>query len=650
MHLSPETPDRFVKTKSPAFLLKSAASVDGFVHTLKSTLPPPMAVPSKLLVEVLSAFGEGPWEGVSEETLLDRLLALIKEKLIKLYGEDVKDIDLYQTQIREEPEEPPRFKRMTVDLLKQILFEDSLPFNTVEGRKEIVNNLIANADIEVGFFQRKESELKFNETILSGVETEKRSIGIQFFLATIALYCRAHGLSNKNFGEVIDSNREKLSQSIKEAIEQKKPVDQVLFNFIETHLEALGLESLTVEQQTTIKAQFFNQWETIKDSPHFDEFLVFFPEIQGDVFNHRGRLSVSALDVVLRSDDVNSIISTYGLDGQSEALKAAAERKLPRSNQALSKRSFDTLLGEHAVTYPMLRHLKGDWWVNPASINKLLSLGLPPEKYTSNRMDWLNTLSPEAFDEKLGELMRRETFDGSLLSLDILKSIIALLNKPGLSPQATSGLDKLLAKRGRSYDRLNTLDKDELKAVLEAFPPEGQHLIHLILPTPKDLAYFINGCESMEKLSVFQQTFFESLGPKELIDLIKHLEPTQCGKAVELMRWMRPEASLSILFENNFLEKIEANRGQAFFDAAGNLTKDYLLSLTPEARIGICSDAVSFGYVYLMEQCFNQGVSPNALYKGRRLTSIAVEKNQGKCLQRLLNEGALWVKESPSLL
>ncbi|HHF0524011.1 TPA: hypothetical protein ACTUT5_000231 [Legionella anisa] len=125
---------------------------------------------------------------------------------------------------------------------------------------------------------------------------EKLSILTQFFMAEVNVYCASCGLSSVNFGVILDSSEE-LSQEIAARIVSVHPlgrsIEDTLLEFInEHHAEFQLIKPLTPEEGRTIKMRFTEDYTQVKDSPHFDEFMLLDKSRPGLFVAHQGSIGV----------------------------------------------------------------------------------------------------------------------------------------------------------------------------------------------------------------------------------------------------------------------------------------------------------------------------------------------------------------------
>jgi len=134
---------------------------------------------------------------------------------------------------------------------------------------------------------------------ISGKET--LIILTQFFLGQVNIYCYANGLSVENFGRILDGNAalsRQIPTVVKCALQAGTSVEAALFNFINTNRQSFNLvRPLESDEMVTIQRRFTSQYITIKDSPHFDEFVVFDSSKPGSCMTHQGSICFDLSDL-----------------------------------------------------------------------------------------------------------------------------------------------------------------------------------------------------------------------------------------------------------------------------------------------------------------------------------------------------------------
>ncbi|MDF1683603.1 MAG: hypothetical protein P1U36_03000 [Legionellaceae bacterium] len=120
-------------------------------------------------------------------------------------------------------------------------------------------------------------------------KAERLSMMTQFYLGVMNVYCRAQGISNKNFGEILDNNTE-LSQvlvdKIAEALTNGDNVENVIIDFFKVHQKVFKLSlDLSPADKDAIQAKFGITYRTvtaIKENPHMDDFMILDTEACGE--------------------------------------------------------------------------------------------------------------------------------------------------------------------------------------------------------------------------------------------------------------------------------------------------------------------------------------------------------------------------------
>ena len=107
---------------------------------------------------------------------------------------------------------------------------------------------------------------------------EQLSILTQFFLAELNIASSAQGITEANFGQILETDVQlikDLAQAVKEALEHSTPVEEALITYVNQHEDRFKLKTLIPENSIpTLKERFKSHWEQIKASPHFDEFML----------------------------------------------------------------------------------------------------------------------------------------------------------------------------------------------------------------------------------------------------------------------------------------------------------------------------------------------------------------------------------------
>lgn len=107
---------------------------------------------------------------------------------------------------------------------------------------------------------------------------ERLSILTQFFLAEFNIACREQGLTKADFGQILEGNTaltQHLAETVKDALEEHRSVEDALIETIKQHQDKFKLTgAMDSEHIPAIKERFKSHYLQIKNSPHFDEFML----------------------------------------------------------------------------------------------------------------------------------------------------------------------------------------------------------------------------------------------------------------------------------------------------------------------------------------------------------------------------------------
>ncbi len=113
---------------------------------------------------------------------------------------------------------------------------------------------------------------------------------------SVNVFCASNRLSIANFGEVLDQS-EDLSQEIAACIVSIQSmggnIENTLLDFINEHQTEFKLTKvLTSNDFDAIKKRFTEDYAEIKDSPHFDEFMLLDKSHPGLFVEHQGSIAI----------------------------------------------------------------------------------------------------------------------------------------------------------------------------------------------------------------------------------------------------------------------------------------------------------------------------------------------------------------------
>ena len=126
-------------------------------------------------------------------------------------------------------------------------------------------------------------------------KAERLSMMTQFYLGVLNIHCRAKGVSDKNFGQVLDNNA-KLSKdlvdTVSSALTHGHDVEHAIITFVNAHKKTTEFnlsDDLSPADKEAIQAKFESTYRTVtatKENPHMDDFLILDTEARGkrDIF------------------------------------------------------------------------------------------------------------------------------------------------------------------------------------------------------------------------------------------------------------------------------------------------------------------------------------------------------------------------------
>jgi hypothetical protein len=124
-------------------------------------------------------------------------------------------------------------------------------------------------------------------------QTESLSMMTQFYLGVLNVYCRAKGVSNKNFGVILDGSSslsQELVKIVALALSRGEAVEPAIVAFFNHHHHEFKLSrKLTSQDKDAIVQKFETTYRTVtatKENPHMDDFMFLDTEAQeeSDIF------------------------------------------------------------------------------------------------------------------------------------------------------------------------------------------------------------------------------------------------------------------------------------------------------------------------------------------------------------------------------
>jgi hypothetical protein len=120
-------------------------------------------------------------------------------------------------------------------------------------------------------------------------QAESLSMMTQFYLGSLNVYCRAKGISDKNFGVILDGSSvlsHELVDIVALALSRGEEVESAIVAFFNKHKQAFNLTGdLTIDDKDAIVQKFATTYHTVtatKENPHMDDFMFLDTEARGE--------------------------------------------------------------------------------------------------------------------------------------------------------------------------------------------------------------------------------------------------------------------------------------------------------------------------------------------------------------------------------
>ena len=120
-------------------------------------------------------------------------------------------------------------------------------------------------------------------------KAERLSILTQFYLGVLNVYCRANGISDKNFGKILDGSpalSQALVHLVAQVLSRGEDVEPALIAFFNAHKETFHLSrELTSADNDAVQQKFDTTYRTVtatKENPHMDDFMLLDMEAHGE--------------------------------------------------------------------------------------------------------------------------------------------------------------------------------------------------------------------------------------------------------------------------------------------------------------------------------------------------------------------------------
>jgi hypothetical protein len=186
-------------------------------------------------------------------------------------------------------------------------------------------------------------------------KAETLSMMTQFFLAHVNIHCVANGISQANFGKILDTSRDLSDEVVGRVISalgSGTSVEDSVCDFFNEHMSAFGLtKPLAVDGINLIKQTFERTYNTItatNENPHMDDFMMMDTTHAGKFVEHQGAICTNFAELVKRLPSDNEYFQ-----GIRTAFQTEHEPVIPHKNEHIQA-SMDITVEE------LLSHLKDD--------------------------------------------------------------------------------------------------------------------------------------------------------------------------------------------------------------------------------------------------------------------------------------------------
>lgn len=152
------------------------------------------------------------------------------------------------------------------------------------------------------------SPFYFESSSIPSEKAERLSILTQFYLGVLNVYCRSKGISDQNFGLILDDSpalSQELVDVVAVALGRGEKVEALIFAFFNRHQNEFRLSrKLNSEDKKVIVQKFETTYRTVtatKENPHMDDFMFLDTEAQGehDIFiTHKGLICTDAANII----------------------------------------------------------------------------------------------------------------------------------------------------------------------------------------------------------------------------------------------------------------------------------------------------------------------------------------------------------------
>lgn len=272
MQLSPVEADAFLRTINPIFSLRNLES-DSFSPALLNTL-----IQTNLpVVSMRATFMHRVLEEVEtiQDLTYEQLQDILHQKTFECFGETVD------------------YRSVSIESICETLGVEVDQFHSeitsfIEGLLGFAASSLFDSQLESPFLQQNQNHAIF-------------SILIQFYLAECNIYAQQHDIGSDNFGLRLQEHA--LQKDFMDCLKGiQGDIELSIAQFINQHASEFGLSrALESTEIAEIRKNFARHYFLVKESPHFDEFMVMNFEKKGIFHSHQASICVDYLDFIRES-------------------------------------------------------------------------------------------------------------------------------------------------------------------------------------------------------------------------------------------------------------------------------------------------------------------------------------------------------------
>tara|TARA_Y200000002_G_scaffold169950_2_gene140182 strand:- start:7069 stop:11076 length:4008 start_codon:yes stop_codon:yes gene_type:complete len=174
---------------------------------------------------------------------------------------------------------------------------------------DLTDTMIQSLGIEAGSGDYGPMQYAHLQSSLSGQvsisgRNEKLSIVVQFFLATINLEFKAHNITDRDWGKIIDGPEDCYRREIVKILTDqfdtalKGDLEGKILDYIMDNGEVFGLDVdllkayFAGDARAKLLEKYESMWDVIKGTDHFDDFVTINPEIENSFWcNYNGTIA-----------------------------------------------------------------------------------------------------------------------------------------------------------------------------------------------------------------------------------------------------------------------------------------------------------------------------------------------------------------------